>query len=335
MTLPSQLRWHDPDWQKQAHAWIQAETLRHDIQLTGEIEQPHARAWSTVMHAPTNVGTVFFKATAPETIYEAALTQKLARLYPDCMPELITVDAERGWLLMRDSGEQLRAAIRPTQDIKPWEPVITRYAELQIGLADHVADLLALGLPDYRLTALPALYAQLLADDESLLIDQPKGLTTDEVKELRDLTPRFQQLCADLAAFGLPDSLDHGDFHDGNILLKNGRISFFDWGDANVAHPFVTLRTFFVSIENSLQLDDFAFTPEMAALLERYLQPWKKFAAPDELLNAYRLSKPIASITKALAWHMTISPLSGTLRDEYAWIVPEVLREFQVHESKV
>jgi hypothetical protein len=71
----------------------------------------------------------------------------------------------------------------------------------------------------------------------------------------------------------------------------------------------------------------------MASLLDRYLEPWQKFASKDELLTAYRLSKPVASIVKALAWHHTISRLGGSLREEYAWIVPEVLKEFFVYEK--
>lgn len=328
-----QLVWHNPDWQKQAHAWIRAEAKRNSIQLTGEIEQPHAYAWSTVMRVPTDEGTIFFKATAAETVYESALTQKLAGWYPDCMPELIAVDIARGWMLMRDGGEPLRASIRPTQDITPWQPVITRYAELQVGLAEHISEILALGIPDHRPAALPPLYENLLADEASLMIDQEKGLTSAEFEQIQNLTPRFKQICSDLTAFGIPDSLNHGDFHDGNVLLKNGRITFFDWGDASVAHPFVSLRTFFVSIENSLKLDDYSFTPEMSELLDRYLEPWQKFASTDALLSAYRLSKPVASIAKALAWHQTISRLAGSLREEYAWIVPEVLREFPYHEK--
>jgi Phosphotransferase enzyme family len=333
MTTPSPLRWHDLDWQKQAHGWIRVQAEQNSIQLTGEIEQNHAYAWSTVMRVPTNEGMLFFKATAGGTIYEIALTDMLAGRYPDCMPELVAVDAERGWMLMRDSGEQLRASIRPTQDIKPWEPVITRYAELQLGLVQHIAEFLKLGIPDRRLAALPALYSQLVADEESLMIDQEKGLTSAEFQQIQDLTRRFQQICTDLAAFGIPESLNHGDFHDGNVLLKNGRMTFFDWGDASVTHPFVSLRTFFVSIENSLKLDDYAFTPEMATLLDRYLEPWRKFASKDELLTAYRLSKPVASIVSALAWHQTISRLDDSLREEYAWIVPELLREFLYHEK--
>lgn len=333
MSTEPQLLWYDPAWQKEAHAWIRSEAERNSMQLTGEIEQNHAYAWSTVMRVPTNEGTLFFKATAAEIVYESMLTKMLAGWYPDCTPELIAIDTTRGWMLMRDGGEQLRASIRPTQDIAPWEPVITRYAELQIKLAEHIAEILALGIPDRRPAALPALYTQLLTDEASLLIDQEKGLTSAEFQQLKNMTPRFQQICANLTAFGIPESLNHGDFHDGNVLLKNGRITFFDWGDASVTHPFVSLRTFLVSIEISLKLDDYAFTPEMSALLDRYLEPWQKFTPQETLLTAYKFSKPVASIASALSWHQTISRLDGALREQYAGVVPELFREFLYHEK--
>jgi len=243
------------------------------------------------------------------------------------------MDTARGWMLMRDGGEQLRATIRPTQNIAPWQPVITQYAELQFGLAEHISEVLALGIPDRRLTALPLLFEELLADEATLMIDQEKGLTSSEFQQLKNLTPRFKQICSDLAAFGIPDSLNHGDFHDGNVLLKNGRVTFFDWGDASVTQPFVSLRTFFVSIEISLKLDDYAFTPEMSQLLDRYLEAWQAYGSKEALRSAHRLSKPIASIASALSWHQTISRLDGALRAEYAWIVPELLREFLYHEK--
>jgi hypothetical protein len=160
------------------------------------------------MRAMTNAGRIFFKATASEMIFEAALTQKLTKWHPDGMPELIAVDTVRGRMLM-----------------------------------------LAFGVPDYRLEELPAIYENLPSDEERLLIDQGKGLTSTELKTLQDLTPRFRHICADLAPYGITTSLNQGDFHDGNTLIKNGRITFFDWGDANVTHPFVSLRTCFVSIE--------------------------------------------------------------------------------------
>jgi hypothetical protein len=333
MMSEPKLRWQNPDWQEQAHDWIRAETARRAIRITGEIEQPHMYPWSTVLRVPTSEGTLFFKATAEETVYESALTEKLAGWYPDCMPEPVAVDAARGWMLLRNGGEPLRASIRPTRDVTAWNPVIRRYAEVQVGLAGHIPEILRLGIPDCRLAALPALYAQLLADEASLRIDQEKGLPSAEWEQLKSLRPRFEQVCSELASFQIPESLNHGDFHDGNVLLRDGRITFFDWGDASVTHPFVSLRTLFVSIEIALDLDEYAFTPEMASLLERYLEPWQEFASQEALLAAYRLSKPVASIVKALAWHKTISPLTGSLREEYAHVVPAVLQEFLFYEN--
>ncbi|HMB24187.1 MAG TPA: phosphotransferase, partial [Anaerolineales bacterium] len=268
MTDELKLSWQDPDWQRQAHEWIRAEASRRSIRLTGEIEQPHMYPWSTVLRVPTDQGTLFFKATAAETVYEAALTQKLASWVPDCMPELVAVDPLLGWMLMRDGGEQLRASIRPKKDVTPWNLVITRYAEVQVGLTEHALEILNLGVPDHRLASLPALYTRLLKDEDILLIDQEKGPTSDEWEQLKDTRPRFERICEKLANVGIPESLNHGDFHDGNVLVRDGRITFFDWGDASVTHPFVSLRTLFVSVEIALDLDDYSFTPEMAALLE-------------------------------------------------------------------
>ncbi len=327
----TELLWNDLDWQKEAHAWILAEAERNGFQLTGEIEQPHIRHWSTVMEAESEQGKLFFKATAPETIHEIELTEKLAAWYPDDMTELLAVDVDQGWLLMRDGGEQLRASIRSTKDIKPWEPVIRRYAELQIGLAEHVDEMLSVGIPDHRMDTLPVLFAELLADGESLLLGQEKGLSEEEFQRCEEHGSRFKEICIELGGVGVPASVNHGDFHDANVLIKDGRITFFDWGDADITHPFVSLRTFFVSIEMSLELDDYEFTAEMAALLDTYLKPFEVFASKSELEKAFVLSKPVASLVTALKWRESIARMNESMRAEHAWIVPEVLREFLYH----
>ena len=335
MSNQSQLVWQNLDWRKEVREWIHAQAQRHGILITGEIEQPHMYAWSTVLHIPTDQGKLFFKATAHETLYEAALTQALARWLPDCMPELVAIDAGRGWMLMRDGGEQLRASIRPTKDIAPWKPVIKRYAEVQIGLAEHITELLSLRIPDHRLSRLPGLFARLLADESNFMIDQENGLSWAEWQQVKDKASRLEEICQQLAAYGIPESINHGDFHDGNVLLKDGRITFFDWGDGDVTHPFVSLRTFLVSIEIALDLEDYFVTPEMAELLDIYLEPFQKFASKEDLLKAYQLSKPVASVVKALAWHTTISRMNADLRKEYARIVPALMNEFLYHEKNL
>jgi len=335
MTTEPTLKWQDPTWIEEAHAWIRQQANQHGIPITGEIEQPHIYPWSTVMKIPTDQGLIFFKATAQETVYESTLTQKLAEYYPKCMPKLISVETSLGWMLMRDGGEPLRASIRPTKNIQPWYPVIQLFSEVQIGCIKHTPELINMNIPDWRLVNLPRFYTELLADTDSILVDQPKGLTSEEFNRAQGLTPRFAQICKQLMSIGIPETVNHGDFHDGNVLVKDGNIILFDWGDACVAHPFISLRTFFVSIEIALELDDYSFTPEMQALLNVYLEPWQKFAPKERLQEAYLLSRCVASIVKALMWHQTISSIKYPLRDEYAHIVPELFREFIEYEKRL
>jgi hypothetical protein len=333
MVNQPKLLWEQPDWLQQVHDWILTETSNHAINITGAIEQSHIYPWSTVMRVPTQEGTLFFKASSQDINPEAVLTQALSRWYPDCMPELMAVDPARGWMLMRDGGEPLRASIRPTQNLSSWTPVIKLYAEVQIGLMDHMPELLAMGVPDWGLSTLPAHYSRLLMDIESLELDQPGGLTMDELHRLQTLAPRFEQICTDLASLRIPQTLNHGDFHDGNVLVRDGRVTLFDWGDGNLTHPFASLRTFFVSIENSLKLDDYSLTPEMLPLLDIYLEPFQRFASKKDLLAAFALSRCVASIVKTIAWHIGVISLKGQLREQYAGIVPELFQEFLVYEK--
>jgi len=320
--------WQDIIWRKQAINWIRSEANRNSIEIIGEIEQPHIYPWSTVMNVMANTGMLYFKATAPETIYEAALTQKLADWYPRYMPKLVSVDIDRGWMLMRNGGEKLRASIRPTKDISPWKQVIPLLSEVQIGVSNRISELLNLGIPDMRLKHLPKILNDLLSDTDMLRLDQPDGLSSEDYQRAQSLQPRFTEVCAELTAIGIPETINHGDFHDGNVLVKNGDITLFDWGDGSLTHPFVTLRTFFVSIEIALELDDYSFTPEMKDLLNLYLEPFQRFASQEKLLTAFSLSRSVATVVKTFAWHQTISRLDPSSREEYKTILPELFREF-------
>src|SRR5829696_6990867 len=204
------LPWAQPGWHEQAGAWIHAELERRGILVVGAIEQPHVRPWSTVLRVPTSAGDHYFKATSP----------------------LLAVDCERGWMLMADGGTTLRAVIQADHDIRHWEAALPIYAQLQIDMAAQLDQLLALGCLDYRLAGLPARYAALLDDRQALMIDLPDGLTSEQYARMRAFAPQFADMCARLAAYGIPETLHHDDFHDGNIFLGAGGLRFFDWGES-------------------------------------------------------------------------------------------------------
>ena len=317
--------WTEAAGTERAVAWIQAALEREGLRATGPIAQPHIVPWSTVLRVPTTVGDLYFKAVAPHLRHEVALTEALTRLAPDCVLPLLAVDAERGWMLMPDGGTRLREVVRAGRDVASWLSVLPIYAALQIALAGHVDEMLGLGVPDRRLPTLPGQYARLLEDREVLRIDRQPGLSESQYRRLRDLAPRIEELCAELASYGVAETLNHGDLHDGNIFVDDGRPRFFDWGDGTVSHPFYSLRTTFVSVEISLDLEEGA--GELPQLRDAYLEPWTRYHPRDHLVAAFALARRVAPLHGALGWYAEWLHMGEAQREEYAAPVPWLLQE--------
>ena len=322
----SALPWAQPGWQAAAAEWIEAQLQGADLRRTGPIEQPHVRPWSTVLRVPTEAGLFYFKATAPVLGHEPALTAALARWRPDCLPELLATDLARGWLLMRDGGTPLRNLVRADGHLGRWRAVLPLLAELQMQMAGKVPALLALGALDRRLERLPGDYARLLDDTPSLLLDQPDGLSREAYTQLRALAPRLAEACHQLAAFGVPETLHHDDFHDGNIFVRGERLTFTDWGESGVAHPFMTTLVMLRGAAYTLRLapDD----PAVLALRDGYLEPWERLAPRAVLLEACALAQWVGMVGRALTWHRVVSALDEPHRSQNAEAVPGWLSDF-------
>ena len=319
----AQLLWTQPDWLTQATAWIDAALERQGIRARGPIEQSHVRPWSTVLRVPTRDGDLYFKALPPALAHEVAITHALARWRPYCMPRVLAADTQRGWMLMTDAGTRLRSILQFAHDLRHWQRVLPLYAELQIELSNRVDQLLALGAPDRRLAAIPTRYEQLLDDADLMRVDRSPGLAAEEYERLRDLAPRLAATCAQLADYAIPASLNHGDLHDGNIFVHEGRYIFFDWGDASAAHPFFSLRTVMVSVENSLGLE----APAREQLRDLYLESWARYGSPANLRAAFTLAQQLWAISSALAWQTALTDAPASFREPYAEYVPALLRE--------
>ena len=324
MTNDNHYQWTDPGWLARAEKWIQEALAEQGLKLTGPIERPHVRAWGIVMRVPTDKGDVYFKATTLSLENEAVITEALSGWFPELLPKLFKADIEQNWLLIADGGARLRDAFADGLAVGAWSGVLESYARFQIDLSSQVDSLLSLGSPDRRLARLPELYNGLVDDTEWLLIDQEDGLSTAEYQRLKAGKSYIAHLCQELASFNIPDSLNHGDLHDGNIFYENGRYLFFDWGDSSISHPFFSLRTVFVSMENTFSYEE--DDPRFDAYARDYLKVWQAFASEDSLWQAYQLAKRLWSIVSALQWKYTMSYLE-TLRQEMDFAVPSLLQE--------
>ncbi|HEY9457137.1 MAG TPA: hypothetical protein VIQ56_04475, partial [Gaiella sp.] len=155
-----------PAWVAEAHEWIRDRLGARGTVVVGSVAQEHVRPWATVMRVPTNEGDVFFKANAAELRYETALVRRLAARRPDCVPRLLAVDEERGWMLMRDAGARLREIVERERDLTPWFEILPLYAGLQREMSPDADALVALGVPDLRLATLVPAVERFLGEIE-------------------------------------------------------------------------------------------------------------------------------------------------------------------------
>ena len=306
MTVPADptLIWVQPAWLEQAIAWIDARLAERELDRAGEIEQPHVRWWSTVLRVPTAEGNLWFKANAPPHAFEARLLPILERARPGHVPELVATDPERGWLLMRDGGERLRELVRTTRDLVHWQTLLPEYAELQLAVAPHADELLAAGVPDERLALLPAHVAALLDDREACMVGRENGVTEDEYERLRALAPDFAERCARLAAYGIPETIQHDDLHDGNVFVRDGRYLFFDWGDSCVSHPFQSLVVVMRALVYRLELPPGG--PDILRLRDAYLEPFGAYGDHSDLVEVADLAHYVGTAERSLSWNRFI-----------------------------
>ncbi|MDX6532545.1 MAG: hypothetical protein QOF68_289 [Gaiellales bacterium] len=317
------LLWTDPDWRAGADAWIDGQLDGLGLTRTGVIEQPHVRAWSTVMRVPTGDGAVWFKANGSEQAHEAGVVRVLADRCPEHVPELLAFEAERSWIMLADGGTRLRELLDGDPGLDRWEEILPLHADLQIAAAPARDDLLAAGAPHRGLDALIEGLDRLLADSSALQPAVDEALTRDEIERLEHQLARLADLCARVGALELPESVNHGDLHDGQIFVRDGRYLFFDWGDASVTHPFfatvVPLRGLAYKL-GIRQLDG-----RLDRLRDAYLEPWTAFHSRGELLDVYDDAYRLGTLSRLLDWYDLVTA-SPAMRRDYADAVPTNVR---------
>ncbi len=318
-------RWRDPTWRQSAEAWVRQRAAAIGQPITGAITGVRFLPWSAVLRAPTARGDLYFKACGPSQAFEPALAAFLAAARPDCMIPVLAADLPRGRLLMPDGGATLTAAIHdPDDGPAHWRRVLALLAGVQREMMSRTADLLALGLPDRRPLALPGLLAGLLARPDRLLVGHPGALTTDDVARLQAVAARVAELAAELAAAGPPPTYVHDDLHEDHIFAHaepDGawRYTFFDYGDACLAHPFMQLvaRPRFVPGRFGAGGDE-----ALASLHEDYLYRWGGDAPLPALRRALALALALGGIMRATTWVNAcgdqVDTLSPELRGFYA-----------------
>jgi hypothetical protein len=307
--------WLDPAWRDEAIAWVDAQLAALGRPRTGAFAQPHVRPWSTVMSIPTATGPVWFKAAGPGTAYEARLLTLLAAWGTPMVLTPLAADPDRGWLLFPDGGTRLRDALDGAAGVGEWLRILPAYAALQRGLASRADGLLALGVPDLRPAGLPGLFARLIEEPASRLVEADRA-------RLRGLQPQYAEWCMKVAESGIEPTLQHDDLHDGNVFVVPDRL--FDWGDAVVGHPFGTLLATLRSIASR---DAALERRNLLRLRDAYLEPWTDARPRTELNETVEMALRVGAVGRAYAWMRALSGVPSDAHGDYAGVVGEWLLE--------
>jgi len=269
------------------------------------------------------------KCCGPTQAHEPRLTALLHREFPGLVNEVLALHPAQPWMLIAEGGKKIRDAYSGDEFLRVWRDVLPRYAQMQRAATTHVREILGFGTPDHRATPLVAGLGEAVANEPALSADRSDRITEDERRALVALRPKLSDALGALAALGIEDTLQHDDLHHGNVLVHDGRAVVFDWGDACVSHPFLTLAVTlrFAAAATKQAVHD----PPIVALRDAYLEPWSDRASTQELREAAELGRRIGEVSRTLTSYAVARAYPGVFDDYpggFAGSLRRALREF-------
>ncbi|MEO8477784.1 MAG: aminoglycoside phosphotransferase family protein [Actinomycetota bacterium] len=280
--------WGYPGWYAGACGWI-------ETTLPGVVGVEQWSTWSvsSILRAQTAAGRYYFKAAPTGFRHEATVTSMLAERFPGAIPAPVAIDAERGWLLTEDFGDELAAG----RGASVGDGAVDALVALQRRSVASVDALLEGGCADRRPAVLQTQIADLVEDGSTWLSSEMHG-------RLRAASPRIAALCEEVANQRIPNTLVHGDFHGWNVALSGGRYLIFDWTDACIAHPFFDMAVILRNVEHS------SVDPALRdRWRDRYLDGWRDFVDREEAIRLFERTEPIAAMHQAISYRSLLSSM--------------------------
>ena len=320
--------WYQPGWTNEAGRWIVQQLAVLDSKPTGPVEQVCSWQRSCVMRLPTTHGMVYFKAVPAALGQEVDVTVLLDHEYHGMVPEVLAIDADRRWMLMRDMGAQTLDAV---PGLEQWKAAVRTYAQLQVDWVDVTRRFSVAGCPSRGLLQLVEAIDRLLTDTVALRPGQEDGLTMKQIHALHYRARALKIAAHRLGTLRLPTSVDHGDFWAGQIIRGANGPVFIDWSDACLSHPFLSMAFFSDPDELRPYLGDI---PDASAQLrDAYLEPWTVYEPYDTLTQAWSIACSLAPLSSALLYHDRVLPVTE-VKWELENMIPFFLHSVLRHQGE-
>lgn len=257
-------------------AWARAKLAEHGLNPTAPPVQVRTWNLSSLWRLPVEGQGVWLKVVPRFFAHEGSL---LTLMNGARLPRVLGHDGGR-MLLAEITGEDLYGAALPRL-----RDMVDLLVELQQQWSAGVAELLALGLPDWRAPGLSAAITS--------VVDRTRDeLSTEDRLTLAEFVHRLGDRFAAVAACGLRESLVHGDFHPGNFRGEPQTLTLLDWGDSGVGHPLLDVAAFLSSIP----------ADAVDVVRSHWLQRWREAVPGSDPARASALLAPIAAARQAVIY---------------------------------
>ena len=301
--------WPTDEFREQVRAWCESVVGP----VTG-MRQQKLRGWATVWRVETADGVWFAKQNCPGQQVEIPLMALLAELVPD---RVVPVTAARdGFLLTPDQGEVFYETAGG--DLENWVRLAREAALLQRELVPHLAALRDVGIsqlaPDETVDYLAARIEQYAA----LAADDPRLLTPEVAARLRAHLTLVRRWAEEVAGLGLPLTLNHNDLHENNVFDVDGRLRFFDFGDAWVTEPLGVLLIPLNILGEKLAAD--GDDPRLWRVVDAALEVWSDLVPARELRAALPAALSLGRLGRVESWVRCLPSLSDEELGEWGHV---------------
>lgn len=287
--------WTRPGFASRVEEWIASQTSSD-----GTLSQMRISGRTCLLRYRTEASTYVFKMANPyPTVYasEPRLFEHFHTNNTGRVPPVVAIEPDRGWLLTEDLRGRLKKAFTLDDFIEGWR----LWGQIQQDWIGREDDILAFDCPDRSLTVLESQIEPFINDPmiRSYLDEEMILLFEDSIPLLHDL-------CRRLEAFGLPRTLVHGDFFDGNMGVVDGQPVYFDWTDACLAHPFMDMKDLLGYSE-----------ADHARVRDAYLNAWRSHTSIRDLEAAWQLARPLSGFHHAVRNQKIVCELLPLWRPEF------------------
>jgi len=277
--------------------WAEESLVSYGYIIKSAPEDIQITPWSKIKRFLTSDGYIYLKIMPPTLFLEPIVTQILYDRFHANVPQVIAMNKDLNCFLTKDAGNPLRKILKNNFQSNLLCQGIKKYTYIQHAAVDHVNLFLELGVPDWRLEKLSILYTQLISN-ENLLIED--GMTSDGIIVLHKLYPKFLTMCELLSSYKIPETLDHGNFNDNNVLIENdtNHMTIIDWAETVITHPFFSLA---YCVRNAATHYGFKETDKTYIELQDVcVEDWLGFEEKTKLLEAFSLANKLWPIYASL-----------------------------------